>query len=138
MNLSLSHYLVLSALLFAISVVGIFLNRKNIIVLLMAEKAVAVRVFAAPDASCGHGQTWSAATAYIRARLHRRFGDRVAVEHVELFTARSFDFPDVLAAIEAGSSLPIVQVDGRIVSEGGKLSESVIARAVGAALGNGN
>ena len=33
---SLSHYLVLGALLFAIAVVGIFLNRKNVIVLLMA------------------------------------------------------------------------------------------------------
>ena len=32
----LNHYLVLGALLFAISVVGIFLNRKNIIILLMA------------------------------------------------------------------------------------------------------
>ena len=34
--LTLSHYLVLSAVLFAIGVVGIFLNRKNLIVLLMA------------------------------------------------------------------------------------------------------
>ena len=34
--ISLSHYLVLGGILFAISVVGIFLNRKNIIVLLMA------------------------------------------------------------------------------------------------------
>ncbi|MBM3393804.1 MAG: NADH-quinone oxidoreductase subunit NuoK [Betaproteobacteria bacterium] len=34
--IGLSHYLVLGALLFAISVVGIFLNRKNVIILLMA------------------------------------------------------------------------------------------------------
>ena len=33
---SLSHYLVLGAILFAISIVGIFLNRKNVIILLMA------------------------------------------------------------------------------------------------------
>jgi NADH-quinone oxidoreductase subunit K len=32
----LSNYLILGALLFAISVVGIFLNRKNVIILLMA------------------------------------------------------------------------------------------------------
>ena len=31
----LSHYLVLGAILFSISVVGIFLNRKNLVVLLM-------------------------------------------------------------------------------------------------------
>ena len=34
-SLSLAHYLVLGAILFAISVVGIFLNRRNLIVLLM-------------------------------------------------------------------------------------------------------
>jgi NADH-quinone oxidoreductase subunit K len=32
----LSNYLILSAMLFAISVVGIFLNRKNLVILLMA------------------------------------------------------------------------------------------------------
>ncbi|MFP4161349.1 MAG: NADH-quinone oxidoreductase subunit K, partial [Ectothiorhodospira sp.] len=31
----LSHYLVLGAILFALSVTGIFLNRKNLIILLM-------------------------------------------------------------------------------------------------------
>jgi len=35
-TLTLAHYLILSAILFSISVVGIFLNRKNIIILLMA------------------------------------------------------------------------------------------------------
>ncbi len=34
--ITLSHYLGLGAILFAISVVGIFLNRKNVIILLMA------------------------------------------------------------------------------------------------------
>lgn len=36
MSVSLSHYLILGSLLFSISVVGIFLNRKNVIILLMA------------------------------------------------------------------------------------------------------
>ena len=36
MSVGLSHYLILGSLLFAISVVGIFLNRKNVIILLMA------------------------------------------------------------------------------------------------------
>lgn len=36
MTVTLTHYLVLAALLFAISVVGIVMNRRNIIVLLMA------------------------------------------------------------------------------------------------------
>jgi NADH-quinone oxidoreductase subunit K len=40
----LNHYLVLGALLFAIGVVGIFLNRKNLIVLLMAIELMLLAV----------------------------------------------------------------------------------------------
>jgi NADH-quinone oxidoreductase subunit K len=42
--LSLSHFLILGAILFAISVVGIFLNRKNVIVLLMAIELMLLAV----------------------------------------------------------------------------------------------
>ena len=40
----LSHYLILGALLFAISVVGIFLNRKYAIILLMAIERMLLAV----------------------------------------------------------------------------------------------
>ena len=40
----LSHYLVLGALLFAISVIGIFLNRRNLIILLMAIELMLLAV----------------------------------------------------------------------------------------------
>lgn len=40
----LSHYLILGALLFAISVIGIFLNRKNVIILLMAIELMLLAV----------------------------------------------------------------------------------------------
>ncbi|HEY8665446.1 NADH-quinone oxidoreductase subunit NuoK [uncultured Ralstonia sp.] len=43
-SLSLAHYLVLAAVLFAISIVGIFLNRKNVIVLLMAIELMLLAV----------------------------------------------------------------------------------------------
>ena len=42
--LTLSHYLVLGAVVFAIAVVGIFLNRRNIIVLLMAIELMLLAV----------------------------------------------------------------------------------------------
>jgi NADH-quinone oxidoreductase subunit K len=42
--ISLSHYLVLAAILFAIAVIGIFLNRKNVIVLLMAIELMLLAV----------------------------------------------------------------------------------------------
>jgi len=41
---TLSHYLVLGAFLFAISVVGIFLNRRNVIILLMAIELMLLAV----------------------------------------------------------------------------------------------
>ncbi|MEE9580486.1 MAG: NADH-quinone oxidoreductase subunit NuoK [Nitrosomonadaceae bacterium] len=41
---SLSHYLVLGAVLFAIGIVGIFLNRKNVIILLMAIELMLLAV----------------------------------------------------------------------------------------------
>ena len=44
LTLTLSHFLVLGAILFAISVVGIFLNRKNLIVLLMALELMLLAV----------------------------------------------------------------------------------------------
>jgi NADH-quinone oxidoreductase subunit K len=44
MTVGLSHYLILGALLFAISVVGIFLNRKNVIILLMAIELMLLAV----------------------------------------------------------------------------------------------
>ena len=40
----LSHYLILGAILFAISVVGIFLNRKNVVILLMSIELLLLAV----------------------------------------------------------------------------------------------
>jgi NADH-quinone oxidoreductase subunit K len=42
--ITLSHYLILGAVLFAISIVGIFLNRKNVIILLMAIELMLLAV----------------------------------------------------------------------------------------------
>jgi NADH-quinone oxidoreductase subunit K len=42
--IALSHYLILGAILFALSVVGIFLNRKNLVILLMAIELMLLAV----------------------------------------------------------------------------------------------
>lgn len=42
--ISMSHYLILGAILFCISVAGIFLNRKNVIILLMAIEIMLLAV----------------------------------------------------------------------------------------------
>ena len=43
-TITLGHYLSLGALLFALSIVGIFLNRRNLIVLLMAIELMLLAV----------------------------------------------------------------------------------------------
>ena len=43
-EISLGHYLILSATIFTIGVVGIFLNRKNIIVILMSIELILLAV----------------------------------------------------------------------------------------------
>lgn len=97
-------------------------------------KPVTVQVFAVPSTSCKSGETWEAATDFLRQRLQYRFGRAVEVEHVEMFTARSFEFPDVLAALQHDGGLPVVRVEGKVVSHGEKLSESRIAAAITALL----
>lgn len=44
MSIGLTHYLLLSAILFSISVAGIFINRKNVIVLLMCIELMVLAV----------------------------------------------------------------------------------------------
>ena len=44
MSLTLAHYLVLGAILFAISVIGIFMNRRNVIIVLMSIELMLLAV----------------------------------------------------------------------------------------------
>ena len=43
-EISLSHYLTLSAIIFTIGVVGIFLNKKNVIIILMSIELILLAV----------------------------------------------------------------------------------------------
>ena len=43
-NITLGHYLILAAIIFTIGVVGIFLNRKNVIVILMSIELILLAV----------------------------------------------------------------------------------------------
>ncbi len=44
MDITLAHYLALGAILFAIAVAGIFLNRKNVIIILMSIELMLLAV----------------------------------------------------------------------------------------------
>ncbi len=63
MSITLGHYLSIGAMLFALAVIGIFLNRKNLIVLLMAIELMLLAVnlnFVAFSSYLGdmHGQVF--------------------------------------------------------------------------------
>ena len=44
MNIGLGHYLTVAAILFTIGILGIFLNRKNVIVILMSVELMLLAV----------------------------------------------------------------------------------------------
>ena len=43
-NISLSHYLILGLIIFMIGIIGIFLNRKNVIIILMSIELILLAV----------------------------------------------------------------------------------------------
>ena len=43
-NIALGHYLILAAIIFTIGVIGIFLNRKNVIIILMSIELMLLAV----------------------------------------------------------------------------------------------
>ena len=43
-NIALGHYLILAAIIFIIGVIGIFLNRKNVIIILMSIELILLAV----------------------------------------------------------------------------------------------
>ena len=43
-NIALSHYLILATIIFTIGVIGIFLNRKNVIIILMSIELILLAV----------------------------------------------------------------------------------------------
>lgn len=101
LTLGLPHFLTLGAILFALSVVGIFLNRKNLIVLLMAIELMLLAVnmnFVAFSYFLGdlHGQvfvffimTVAAAEAAIGlAILVQLFRTRTSINADELSTLK--------------------------------------------------
>jgi len=85
---------------------------------------VRVTIVGAPVA-CGTEikDTWRELATWMTGELRRRYGDAVDVEYHDLFDPDSPSLP-------AGTQLPLVLLDGRVVSSGGKLSMPVIRKAL--------
>lgn len=89
-------------------------------------KPVLVRIIGAPVA-CGTEvtDTWRQLSALVGGQLRRRYGKAVQVEYFDLFDPGCPPLPP-------NAELPLVLVDGKVVTSGGKLSVPLIRRAVDA------
>lgn len=91
---------------------------------------VLVEIVGAPVCVKGQPTTWRSVSAYVADQLPLQFGDGVRVVYHDLFDAGCPPLPE-------GAQLPLVLVDGAVVSSGGKLSVPAIRRAVAARASHG-
>jgi hypothetical protein len=87
----------------------------------MTAKAV-VQIIGAPIAcSEGYRDTWRETAEWAAGQLAQRFGGSVRVEYFDLFDPGCPQVPE-------GAQLPLVLIEGQVVSSGGKLSIPVIRK----------
>lgn len=93
---------------------------------------IVVRVFGIPAApGCPADKTWEAVTQWLATQLVGRFGAQVQTEYVDLFGSAMTRFPEVTALVTGGvASPPIVTVDGKVVSAGGKVSIPAVRKTL--------
>jgi hypothetical protein len=91
-------------------------------------KAVEVVIVGAPEA-CGVEvkDTWRDLSGWVGGQLQHTYGDAVRVVYFDLFEPGCPPLPPDAA------ELPLVLVDGKVLTSGGKLSVPLIRRAVEAA-----
>ena len=69
----------------------------------------------------GIKDTWRETAAWAARQLASRYGDAVRVEYFDLFDTGCPPLPD-------GAQLPLVLMDGQVVSSGGKISIPAIRK----------
>lgn len=88
------------------------------------SKPVFVQIVGAPVA-CKEGMkdSWREVSAWAARQLKTYFGDDVQVNYYDMFDA---DCPP----LTANAQLPLVIMDGQVVSSGGKISVPLIRRKI--------
>jgi len=95
---------------------------------MQTNEATVIRVFAAPMQGCdGGGNPWAEAARGLEQRFRTRYGERLRVEFVELFSPEFFAHGEIMGLIRDGDAAPpVVTVNDRVVQTGGKLSDRII------------
>lgn len=97
------------------------------------DHPIPVRIFGTPTVDCASVSTdrWREAAHWARGQLESRFGQQVSVEYYDLFSSEMDGFPEVLSLVAAGQGqVPLVFLDGELLSSGGKISVPDIRRAL--------
>lgn len=88
------------------------------------SQPVLIQIIGAPIA-CAEGvkDTWRDVAHWAAGQLKAKFGEAVEVRYYDLFDA---DCP----SMPANSQLPLVMVNGEVISSGGKISVPLIRRKI--------
>ncbi len=89
-----------------------------------SNRLVVVQIVGAPVA-CAEGvkDTWRNVAKHAADQLWARFGDAVCVQYFDLFDPDCPALPD-------GAQLPLVMIEGEVLSSGGKISAPAIRKRV--------
>ena len=87
-------------------------------------QVIAVQIVGAPIA-CEGGlkDSWRETARWAEGQLQARFGEAVEVQYYDLFDAGC-------PAVPQGAQLPLVLVEGQVLSSGGKISIPVLRRRI--------
>lgn len=85
---------------------------------------ILVHIIGAPVA-CAEGvkETWRDVAKHTADQLSARFGEAVRVQYFDLFDP-------TCPALPAGAQLPLVMIDGGVLSSGGKISVPAIRKRI--------
>jgi disulfide oxidoreductase YuzD len=85
---------------------------------------ILVEIIGAPVA-CKEGvkETWREVAEWTAGQIKARFGDQARVQYYDLFDPEC-------PAIPADGQLPVVMVDGAVISCGGKISVPLIRKTI--------
>lgn len=95
------------------------------------ERRIDIKVLVMPVGACTYEKSLQYAVDLISRKLKDRLGDVFTMKLIEVFSAESFEYGDVLKQIEEEKiQTPVVMLNDRVIQSGGKLSERLIKQGI--------
>lgn len=91
------------------------------------EKKFDIKIFVMPAGACSYEKSWQYAVDLVSKKLRDRLGDIFDMRLIEIFSAESFSYKEIMEGIQQEKfQTPVVTLNGKIIQTGGKLSERAI------------